>query len=51
MQSLKAHQRPLPMVHQMSLTLRPQPFDPEAELAGMGAQREDVPVGMSRFAG
>ena len=50
-QSRRAHQRPLAMVRQLSLSLNSGGVDPEALLAQISASREDVPAGMSRFAG
>jgi hypothetical protein len=51
LQSRRAHERPLPLVRQLTITLSSQPSDPEAQLAQMGAAREDVPAGMRRLAG
>lgn len=43
--------RPLALSHQLSLDLPTAEFDPEAELAALCREREDVPAGMSRLAG
>ena len=49
-QTRRASARPLPMSHQLSLSLRQVALDDrEAELAQMSAAREDVPAGMSRL--
>ena len=50
-QARRAAAQPLPMTKQLSLTLKPQAFDPEALLAQLCRDREDIPEGMSRFAG
>jgi hypothetical protein len=50
-QARRASARPLPMTRQLALTLQPAAFDPEALLAQLCLGREDVPEGMSRFAG
>jgi hypothetical protein len=50
-QQARRASRPLPMSRQLSLSLRTQPFDPEALLAQLCADREDIPEGMARFAG
>ena len=51
-QSRRAHSRPLTMTRQLQFTLQATGFDdPEAQLAQVGAMREDVPSGMSRLAG
>ncbi len=47
----RAHATPLPMTHQLSLTLGQAGFDPEAQLAEISAGRDDVPAGMSRLVG
>lgn len=47
----RAHEKPLAMVRQLSLSLDSAAFDPEAQLAEMGELREDVPAGMSRLIG
>lgn len=50
-QSRRGLEQPLPMAHQLSLSLGASAFDPEAQLAQMSTSREDVPAGMSRLIG
>jgi len=51
LQARRANARPLPMTRQMTLSMSDSSLDPEAQLAEMGEGREDIPAGMSRFAG
>ena len=50
-QARRATPQPLPMAQQLSLSLRASAYDPEAQLAALCREREDVPQGMSRLAG
>ncbi len=50
-QARRSNARPLPMVRQLSLTLHPTTYDPEAQLADLCIGRDDLPGGMSRLAG
>lgn len=43
--------RTIPMTRQLALNLTAPAFDPEALLAQLCRDREDVPEGMARFAG
>jgi hypothetical protein len=48
-QARRANTRPLAMSRQLTLTLQNKGFDPEAELAQLCQEREDLPAGMSRL--
>ena len=50
-QARRAYAQPLPMTKQLTLNLPSPAFDPEALLAQLCRDREDVPTGMRRFAG
>ena len=49
-QTRRANARPLTMTRQLTLSMQSPTYDPEAQLAELCRQREDVPAGMSRLA-